>query len=273
LRIFNFDNIEKSICINWSIAFPLSRSSNLTIQNKPTLCISLSSSRDYEYCLTEKAETDRLISILSKKKFSFEKFMLIHKLGGEFIILGLEHLRSHDLNHNTISKLEDNKSCIFENWIDINKNIGFALENFFQAHLSRKMSLKNKFLAYCFSLELLHRVYFSKMEPLLKKHAEIITLISEVLKGKGQLETWFSRFANKEREISFKNRLEELILHSGISINIPEFANRVKDTRNKYVHLDDDYGNPFSDAEMRQHLHFLSDIFIEIVHKKLTSKP
>jgi hypothetical protein len=135
------------------------------------------------------------------------------------------------------------------------------------------MSLKNKFLAYCFSLELLHRVYFSKMEPLLKKHAEIITLISEVLKGKGQLETWFSRFANKEREISFKNRLEELILHSGISINIPEFANRVKDTRNKYVHLDDDYGNPFSDAEMRQHLHFLSDIFIEIVHKKLTSKP
>jgi hypothetical protein len=265
-----FENNEIKICFHWYSAYPLSKGSSLTIINEPSYRIDFKTIHGIESCFSEKLKAQQLFSILSKKRISFERFDLKHSSGSSFSLIGLEATYDNGIRPSAIDNLFERRNEIFERWFQLQDNIGFALENFHEAFVSKRFKIKNKFLAYCFSLELLHRECFFKKETLSKKHSRIIMRIAKELEGKGDLETWFSKYTNTEREVSFKERLSELITHSKLQIDVPDFAKRVVDTRNKYVHLDDDSGNPFNDSEMTQHLHILSDLFIEIIYIKIS---
>jgi len=131
--------------------------------------------------------------------------------------------------------------------------------------------MENKFLSFCFSLELYHREFYAKSESLESRNSKIISRIREVLKRKGDLATWFNKFTSAEKETTFKNIILDLLNDSDLELNLDldDYSSRIRDTRNKLVHLEELQKNPFSNKELIQNIKIISDLFINHIYKRI----
>jgi hypothetical protein len=130
---------------------------------------------------------------------------------------------------------------LIHNWLDVHKDLKLLVNTFFTALGSIKVSVEDKFLAYCFSTEVYHRIRYKSKEAISVKYKTIYDKIFLEVKS-GDVSTFLKTFFQKERDIHFTTRLKELFTELGgfgyYNIN-EDFVKRIVKTRNYYVHLDD----------------------------------
>jgi hypothetical protein len=261
------------VYIWWRGTYPLSNSHKLIIESPAWLNISFTYTIDIVSCFEQKNKIEQFFTFLNKQHISFDYFEIVHTSGLVLKVLGIKKGTDWGIKRQYLDLLKNNSFEYYRNWLNIYERIGFATSTFHNALVDKDLSVENKFLSFCFSLELYHREFYSKFEPVVKRNSQIINKIGLILKGKGDLETWFNKFATSTREVHFKNRISDLLRDSNLDLSFDheEYAERIKDTRNKLVHLEDSQKNPFSKEELIQNVKKVSDLFIDHLYNKISS--
>lgn len=266
-----YSDEELKLYLWWRIRFPLGNSSEITIKKHGWLNIEFSAPKSFDACLKTKNSFEQFFTILSKNMVSFDLFEL---RSGEvnFSVFGIKEKYNHGLNSYDLNFLVRNSSQLFVNWFNLCTRIGFALENFHIAYVEKGVPIRNEFLAFCFSLELFHREFFKRTESYSEKRLKQISGILEKLKGTSHYEWFRTQVAEKQREISFQDRIAELITGSNVKIQPDEvkgFAKKVRATRVKFVHMNDKNEDCFTDEELKKNIQLISEVFLSVVNNKL----
>lgn len=266
-----FKNEDLKVYLWWRISFPLANSREIVIRKHGWLNIEFARPKTFYECLKAKGSLEQFFVILSKDMASFELFEL--SMGKtNFTVFGLKKSYDYGLDSYHLNFLVRNSEQLFSNWFALENKIGFAIENFHEVFVGKQVPLKNKFLAFCFSLELFHREYYRKTESYSEKRIEQIDAILEKLKGSPHHEWFKYKVAEKQREVSFQDRLIELIADSGVDIfyyDTKEFARKVRATRTKFVHLNDKDEVCFTHEELIRNIKTISDVFLALLNHKL----
>lgn len=264
------DDFQK-VYIWWRSTFPLTNSHKIILQRPSWLNISFTEFISIEYCFEQKNKIEQFFTFLNKQHVSFEYLDVHHICGLTFKVIGIKKSIDWGVKRQYLNILDGNPFETYRNWLNIYEKIGFATDTFHNALINRELSVQNKFLAFCFSLELFHREFYVKFEPLEKRNSEIISKITYQLKGKGDLETWFKKFVSTKKEITFKNRILDLLNDTDLILNFDFdiYSDKIRDTRNKLVHLEESEKNPFSNEELIQNIKIISDLFIDHLNKKI----
>lgn len=233
--------------------------------------ISFTEAINIESCFEQKNKIEQFFTFLNKQHVSFEYLDIHHICGLPFKVLGIKKSTDWGVKRQYLNILEGKSFEFYRNWLNVYEKIGFATETFHIALIDRELSMENKFLSFCFSLELYHREFYAKSESLESRNSKIISRIREVLKRKGDLATWFNKFTSAEKETTFKNRILDLLNDSDLELNLDldDYSSRIRDTRNKLVHLEELQKNPFSNKELIQNIKIISDLFINHMYKRI----
>jgi ApeA N-terminal domain 1 len=267
--IFKDSNIH--IFFKWRALLPLNSSNNLKILQEQYINIELSNLLTFKNCLKLKANFEAFISIIRGDVTYFDKLDFSSNDGVVYKILGVKSRHSTKINKwNFVDDIEYLKSKV-SSWYELNEHIDFAIKTFYEAWSEKEISVENRFLAYCFSLELIHLHFFNRnKETILSRKEEIPINILKKLKGEEF--TWFNKQINIERVIPFSVRLEELF-QSNINLYdrlyYPKYSKKIADTRNMLVHLDISKTDIFDNQKMYKVNQDLVVLFCETIKANL----
>lgn len=140
-----------------------------------------------------------------------------------------------------LSDIKDNPE-IFYNWMRLNEELKFILNNLFGTIYNGYLFLENSLLDHVFALEVYHRINFGNTELKGEEFLKLRSQIIEKLKEDNRLKEWFeSKVKAEKKDITLKERLIYLIDRQqsliGEVFQIESlFIDKVVETRHYLVH-------------------------------------
>lgn len=241
ISLFKNEKMEVYIYFRIKSSTNLHDDREVVLKETPFLNIKFPSTIEIEEALRNKDVFERFFTIIWGTPTIFNNCEVRSLTGVNFKILNFQAgLQSSKKIKPTFENFATVSQTLFGNWLRVHNELQLLVDTFFTA-LGNNISQEDKFLSYCFSLELYHRIRFKSKQAISDKNKAMYDKIFQEVKS-GDVITFLKSFLNRERDIHLTVRLKELFTERGgfKYFDIDEtFIKRVAKTRNYYVHLDD----------------------------------
>lgn len=264
-------NQDAKFYLWWRTNYPLTNESEISIKKHAWINLDFGNAKTLEDCLKELRSLEQFFIFLTKNVVSFSYLdVCIGK--NTFSVYGLKPKYNNGFGTRNLNFMIANSEMLFTNWIEIKNRIDFALETFHEAYVHKMENVKNLFLSLCFSLELFHREFFKKFESYSDRYQLQVAEVTKILSGTPYYEWFINKVGNKKREISFQDRIRELITAVSLkpeNYEAAEFSRKIRATRIKYVHLSDHEEIGFTEEELTENIRDIINLFVFHVNKLL----
>lgn len=271
IKLYENEKLESYLFFRAKIDYRSRR--EILLKEIPFINFKYKQAIDITVALQMKTNIERLFSILWEESSFFNAFDLKSIANNDFRVYGVEvpeivSLKTGISFNDFLSKAE----IIFENWFLLHEELNLLISTFFSAFSSKITTLEDRFLSYCFSLEVYHRIRIKNKEPLKDSDKRMYEKAQSEIKS-GDALSWFKTILNKDKDIRFGIRLTSLLENSFSSNKInnqQEFISKVVSTRNYHVHLDNSLENQiFNNEELIEANQILSSLMIELLKKEI----
>lgn len=212
------------------------------LSEEPYIKIEFPTHRNLQGSLEKKQSLERLFMVLWERHHAFSKNKFEGANGNVYDLYQQKAKIWHDwYARYKFKDFTNDSGSIFNKWFDLEKTHSESIQSFFFAFIDAQLEEKYRFLGIVFALEQYHKEKFTSHYLLSKKDQKMYNETMEVVRKNGAVTSWLKRVLNKERSVSLKQRLTDLVDYladkEGINLD-KKIIKRCQSSRHYLVHLD-----------------------------------